>query len=89
MAYYNASGQMNLTVVDGTDYVGRQATDGSTHIVLNDGSAYTGFAHPSGAINAVVVTDNSSTSNPNGSMNVIAIAEDVYVPVGVGNPVSA
>lgn len=83
MPLYNADGEINLTEVDGENYVGRYAADGSINIVINDGSTYTGRNHPSGAMNAVVVEDTSSASNPNGSQNVILQAdEEGYTPVG-------
>jgi hypothetical protein len=49
MTLYNASGQINLTSVLGTSYVGLYAADGSINAVFDD-AAHTGLYHPSGAI---------------------------------------
>lgn len=82
MSLYNADGQINTTVVDGSSYTGLYAADGSWNIVINDGSTYKGLYHPCGAFNAVVVTDPfSSTYASNGSINVIANAFGGYSPV--------
>ncbi len=86
MAATNASGQINLTEVNGSTLVGRYAADGSTNIVINDGTTLTGLFHPSGAINAVITTDTSAWGAPNGSMYVISTV-DGYHPVTPGNPV--
>lgn len=76
MPTYNPSGQINLTVVGGTVPVGHYAADGSWNIVVNAGTGGPiGLMHPSGAYNAVVVTDPGSPYySANGSMNVIANA---------------
>ena len=87
MSAYNSSGQLNLTETNGSTYTGRIAPDGSTYIVLNNGTQLTGFHHPSGAINAVVATDTSAFTAPNGSMYVISTV-DGYHPVSPGNPVT-
>lgn len=87
MSAYNSSGQINLTSVNGSTYTGRYASDGSTYIVINDGTQLTGFNHPCGAVNAVVTTSPSSFQHPNGSMYVVNTI-DGYHPVTPGNPVS-
>lgn len=82
MSLYNADGQINLTVVNGSSYTGLYAADGSWNIVLNDGTTIKGYYHPCGAINAVVTTDPSSGStSPNGSMYVISNSFGGYTPV--------
>lgn len=70
MATFNADGQVNLTVTDGSTLTGAQAPDGSLYVVINDGSTYTGTRHRSGGLNAVVTTTSASTTHPNGSVYV-------------------
>jgi hypothetical protein len=50
MALYAADGSTNISVVDGTTYVGRYAPNGSLNTVLSTGSTLTGIHHPSGAL---------------------------------------
>lgn len=76
---YNASGQENLTVVNGSVYTGLQAADGSWNIVINNGSTTRGLYHPCGAFNAVVVSDPyTSCYAPNGSIAIFPISSNVY-----------
>lgn len=83
MSRYNADGEINLTVTDGTVYTGLHAVDGSINVVLNDGSVYTGRNHPSGAMNAVVTTSRAVSSHSNGSQYIILQTDaDGYTPVG-------
>jgi hypothetical protein len=81
LTLYNANGNINTTVVNGSVYTGVQANDGSWNIVINDGSSLNGLYHPCGAYNAVIVTDKNSPSRAlNGSLNVIDTGGGVYSP---------
>lgn len=78
---YNASGQIQINIVDGLTYTGLYSADGEYNGVLNDGiSTYKGIQHPCGALN---VTERTSTSvyAPNGSRVVIP-AYSGYVLTG-------
>lgn len=85
MAYtglYNADGQINLTVVDGTSYTGLYSPDGTWNIVINDGSVYKGYYHPCGAVNVVVNNSATTAQAPNGSLYVKTQTDGVgYTPV--------
>jgi hypothetical protein len=83
MPKHNARGEVELTSVAGNALHGRNAADGSTNFVINDGSTYTGYNHRSGAINGVITTSRAATRHPNGSQYVILQADGVgYTPVG-------
>lgn len=82
MSLYNADGQVNLTVVNGSFYTGLHAADGSWNVVINNSPSYQGLYHPCGALNAVVVTDPSSSYyDSNGSLNVVLNSSGGYSPV--------
>lgn len=55
---YDADGNIRTTTVDGSDYTGLYAADGSFNVVLDD-TTYTGLHHPSGALR---VNSGSSTT---------------------------
>lgn len=61
MSLYASDGSLNISVVDGSTYVGRYAADGSMNVVASDGSTYTGLHHPSGAM-YVILTASPITS---------------------------
>lgn len=83
MPLYNSAGEVELTSVAGNALHGRQAANGSINYVVNDGSTYTGYNHPSGAINAVITTSRAQALHPNGSQYIILQADGVgYTPVG-------
>lgn len=71
MALYAADGSLNVTVVDGTTYVGRYASNGSMNVVVTDGSTLTGIHHPSGALHVVLrATPTTSIQAPSGGVYV-------------------
>lgn len=69
MSRIAADGSTNVTVVDGSTYVGTTAPDGSLNVILADGTVRAGAIHNSGAWN-VTVSDGSSMSMkaPDGSL---------------------
>lgn len=71
MALYAANGNINVTVVNGSTFVGAYAPDGSLNVVEDTGSTLTGVIHPSGALNVRLTTsDVFSRHHPNGSVYV-------------------
>lgn len=82
MSLYNASGQRQITIVNGSTYTGIYAVDGSYNGVINDGTGIKGLYHPCGAFNVVIVTNPYSTLQAtNGSYNIIA-SSNGYALVG-------
>jgi len=64
-------GSLNVTVVDGTTWVGRIAKDGSLNVFQVDGSTWTGRNHTSGAVNVVVIASGEyDINNKCGAVNV-------------------
>lgn len=55
MGIYNSDGSIAVTIVDGTEWTGLYAADGSVNIVEDD-ATYIGLYHPCGALRV-----NSST----------------------------
>lgn len=84
MSLYAADGSFNVTVVDGSSYVGLFAVDGSINVIASPDPAttYVGLYHPCGAY---WVTLNTSTSEPvsinniDGSLN---ISQSPYIGSG-------
>lgn len=73
MGFYADDGSWNLTVVDGSTYVGVYAADGSINVVDQTSSSdYVGMINPCGAYNVTLDsgTDYVGRVNPNGSLNV-------------------
>jgi len=72
MGYYATDGSANVSVVDGSSYVGRYASDGSLNVIASPGSSYVGLHHPCGAMYVTPVTDNTLRPlfAPDGSMYV-------------------
>lgn len=54
MALYANDGTQNVTVVDGSSFVGAYAPDGSLNVFVTDGLSFVGTTHPSGAMNVTV-----------------------------------
>ena len=71
MSFLAQDGSVNVTVVDGSDYVGAIASNGSLNVVVEPSNIY-GATHPSGAWNVADVTGNETMSrrSPEGWMNV-------------------
>lgn len=71
---YAQDGSINLTVVDGSTYVGLYAQDGSWNVVdqTANTSNYTGRMHACGAINVILDSgsDYLGMNAPNGSLYV-------------------
>lgn len=83
MPRYNNRGETELNSVAGNALHGRNAVDGTLNFVVNNGLTYTGYNHPSGAINAVITTSRAQSIHPNGSQYIILQADGVgYTPVG-------
>lgn len=81
---YNADGQQQVTIVNGSSYTGLYSPDGQFNGVLNDGvTTYMGRYHPCGAYNVTAVTDPSAgVFAKNGSVNVIASSNGYAITSG-------
>jgi hypothetical protein len=61
---YDNNGYQRVTIVDGEDYTGLLANDGSYNGVLTTDSSYYGLYHPCGAYNVTEVTEQPTTVLP-------------------------
>lgn len=48
---FAADGTLNVNVVTGSSFVGRQGTNGGLNVLQVPGTSFTGYQHISGAIN--------------------------------------
>lgn len=71
MSLLATDGSLNITVVDGTSYVGNYASDGSLNVFVAPGDSYVGLKHASGATNVTVAPgDFVPVYAPDGSLYV-------------------
>lgn len=92
MNFYAADGSTNVTVVDGTTYVGAYAADGSINVFQVDGTTAVPLKHASGALNVFVTTAADDPlalggQHPCGAANVSVspyVSETVKVTVVTG-----
>lgn len=79
----NASGKLQLTIVDGTTLTGLYAADGSYNCVLTtESTTIKGLHHPCGGYWGTVGTNLSAPYNaPDGSMNIVQNADLSYSPL--------
>lgn len=74
MATYAANGSTNVTVVNGSTYVGRYAPNGSLNVVSRTEGTYTGIHHPSGAMNVVLSNSPSKKGHSPGGPAYVAVS---------------
>lgn len=87
---FDANGHINVTLVDGTTYVGLYAADGSWNVYDASGSSTpVGRYHASGALNVVQVDGSTVVGlyHPNGAINAVNASEftGLYHPCGAYN----
>jgi hypothetical protein len=74
MPAHAADGSINVTVVNGSTYVGRYAPNGSMNVVSRTEGTYTGIHHPSGAMNVVLSNSPSKKGRSPGGGPYVAVS---------------
>ena len=68
---YASDGTLNVNVVTGTSFVGRQGSNGGLNVIQVPGTSFTGLQHISGAINVFNATADVGThQHPCGAQNI-------------------
>jgi hypothetical protein len=66
---YASNGTINVNVVPGTSFVGRQAANGGLNVFQVTGTSFVGYQHVSGAINVFnAVGGEEKDQHPSGAL---------------------